>query len=101
MQKKKKKTMKTFTLTFFIENSDEKSFIPDNDKIITSAQICQIIDGGKEVFQIILDDIGLKSVYGDFEIVRENGLWKTTDKDSVKFNIIKRSIMYAIDQKLI
>ena len=101
MPKKKKKTMKTFALTFFIENSDEKSFIPDNDKIITSAQICQIIDGDKEVFQIILDDIGLKSVYGDFEIVRGNGLWKTTDKDSVKFNIIKRSIMYAIDQKLI
>lgn len=93
--------MKTFTLTFFIENRDEKSWIPDNDKIITSAQICKIIDGTKEIFQIILNDIGLKSVYGDFEIVRENGLWKTTDKDSMKFNTVKRNIMFAIDQKLI
>jgi hypothetical protein len=93
--------MKAFTLTFFIENNEEKSFIPDNDKIITSAQIGQIIDGSEEIFQIQLNDIGLKSVYGDFEIVRENGLWKTTDKDSMELNILKRSIIYAIDHKLI
>lgn len=74
----------------------ESSFFNYTEPIITSATVRKSSIGIIEVFHIALTDIGLNSFYGEFEIIRENGFWKTSDQDSMEFNLLKRNIIEAL-----
>lgn len=64
---------------------------------ITSAEVSKSQKNTTETFFVILKDIGLQSQFGDFEIVREDGIWKTNDIESRELNFLKWSIISALE----
>ena len=90
--------MEKFNIIFWKEPyKADNSFLNGIESYITSAIIHKSIKGMTEVFLIHLQDIGLKSLFGDFEIIRQNGYWQTSDKDSAEFNLLKWNIINALE----
>ncbi len=91
--------MEKFKITFLKEpyNADN-AFIKETKGFITSADIIKSTSGIVDTFFIKLSDIGLDSLHGEFNIVKNNGLWKTSDQDSGELNLLKRNIIYELDR---
>lgn len=87
-------TMEEFKITFWKEpyNADN-SFVKDINSFLTSATITKSSDGNTHIFKVKLNDIGMNSLYGEFNILRQNGFWKTADSDSVELNFLKWNII--------
>lgn len=89
--------MEEFRISFWKE--PYKADIPFYNGIesyITSATINKSTKGKNEIFLVHLQDIGLNSLYGNFEIICQDGFWKTSDIDSVEFNLLKWNIINAL-----
>ena len=86
--------MEKFEITFWKERyNPDNSFDKNIDFFITSAVITKSTNENKEIFHVDLKDIGLNSTFGNFEILRLNGMWQTSDKDSVELNFLKWNII--------
>lgn len=89
--------MKEFNITFWKEPyKADNPFSNGIEGYITSARIHKSTKGKTEIFLIHLQDIGLKSLYGNFEIICQDGYWQISDKDSAEFNLLKWNIINAI-----
>jgi len=75
----------------------EIDFVPDTNTYITSATVTQTIDDLSDIFHIKLNDIGLNSLFGEFDIIRKNGYWQTTDKDGAELNFLKWNIICSLE----
>lgn len=92
--------MKEFSITFWKEPYNSGSeYVKNIESFLTTAIVTQSSDGDIETFHIKLADIGLDSEYGEFDIIRNDGLWQTTDLDSAKHNLLKWNIIGALDMK--
>jgi hypothetical protein len=93
--------MEKFNITFWKEpyNADN-SFVKDIESFVTSATITKSTDGMSDMFHVRLTDIGLNSLYGEFDILRQNGLWKTSDQDSVELNFLKWNIIIELSNQM-
>ena len=90
--------MEEFNITFWKEPyKADNPFFNGIESYITSAIIHKSIMGMTEIFFIHLQDIGLNSLYGDFEIIRLDGYWQASDKDSAEFNLLKWNIINALE----
>lgn len=93
--------MEYFNITFWKEPYHfENSFVKDTEPFRTSAIITKSIEKTTETFHVKLNDIGLNSLYGEFNIVRQNGLWQISDQDSDELNLLKRNIIEELMNKL-
>lgn len=93
--------MEKFKITFWkTESIEENSIIRDNDPFITSAIVIKTTEKTREIYHIVLIDIGLRSLFGEFDLVRENKLWQTSDEDSQELRLLKISIIEAIELQL-
>ena len=92
--------MEAFKITFWKEpfNSDN-SFVKDIESYLTSAKITKSVDKINDRFRVKLLDIGLDSLYGEFDINRQNGLWHTSDQDSVELNFLKWNIIIELSNQ--
>lgn len=92
--------MEDFTITFWKEpyNADN-AFVKDTESYVTSAIITKSEESFNEQFHVKLIDIGLNSLYGEFIILRRNGLWQTSDQDSVELNFLKWNIIRELSEK--
>lgn len=90
--------MKKFKITFYKEpyNADN-AFGHDTKGFLTSADVTKSSSGGIDTFTVKLNDIGLNSLFGEFNIIRNNGSWSTSDKDSQELILLKQNIIYEID----
>lgn len=89
--------MNNINITFLKQPCNaENSFLKDSNAFVTSAAITMFNYGDTEIFNVKLNDIGLNSLYGKFEISRQNGNWKTTDIDSCELNSLKMDIISAL-----
>lgn len=86
--------MEKFKITFWKEPLfDDTSFINSSESIQTSAIITKSTYQTIETYHIQLIDIGLDSLYGQFEIIRKNGFWQTSDQGSQDLNLLKKNII--------
>ncbi len=53
-----------------------------------------------DTFHVRLTDIGLNSLLGEFDILRQNELWQTSDKDSVELNFLKWNIIIELSKQM-
>lgn len=89
--------MEKFNITFWKEPlNEDNSFVRDTIALKTSATITKFTEKTHETFHVKLNDIGLNSLYGDFDIVRQNGFWQTSDQDSDELNHLKKNIIEAL-----
>ena len=97
----KTQIMKEFKITFWREpyNSDS-SFVKDINSYLTSATITKFSDKIFERFHVKLTDIGLHSLYGEFDIICKNGQWQTIDHDSIELNFLKWNIIFELSNHL-
>ncbi len=91
--------MEKFNITFLKEpyNADN-AFIRETKGFLTSADILKSTYRTVDTFVVKLNDLGLNSLHGEFNIVRHNGLWKMSDQDSGELNLIKQNIIYELEQ---
>ena len=69
--------MEKFKITFLKEPyNSENTFIQETKGFITSADITKSTSGIVDTFIVKLNDIGLNSLHGEFNIVRHDGFWK-------------------------
>ena len=93
--------MEEFKITFWKEPYNaEISFVKDIESYVTSASITKSTDGMTDTFHVRLTDIGLLSIYGEFDILRQNELWQTSDQDSVDLNFLKWNIISELTHRL-
>lgn len=93
--------MKEFKITFWKEPyKSDNSFVKDIESYLTSATITKSSDTTTDRFHVRLTDIGLNSLFGEFDIMRQNGLWQTSDKDSVELNFLKWNIINELTSRL-
>jgi hypothetical protein len=92
--KTKFNNMENFNVTFWKEPYNHNdSFVKDLTRFIASAKVSKSSSGQIDTFHIKLNDIGLNSLHGEFDIVRENGVWQRSDKDSAELNFLKWNII--------
>jgi hypothetical protein len=93
--------MEEFKITFWKEPYNaEISFVKDAESLVTSATITKSTDGITDTFHVRLIDIGLNSLYGEFDILRQNELWQTSDQDSVELNFLKWNIIIELSNQM-
>lgn len=93
--------MEEFKITFWKEPYNaENSFVKDIESFVTSATIKKSTVGHNDTFHVRLKDIGLHSLYSEFDIVRQNGFWQTSDRDSVEMNFLKWNIIRELSNRL-
>lgn len=86
--------MEKFKITFWIKPLyDDDPFIKNSEPYLTSANITKSTFQTIESYHVQLDDIGMNSLFGEFEIIRENGNWQTSDQDSQDLNSLKWNII--------
>ncbi len=89
--------MEEFKITFWKEPYNaENSFVKDIESFVTSANITKTTDETIDTFHVQLLDIGLDSLHGEFDILRQNELWQTSDQDSVELNFLKWNIIIEL-----
>jgi hypothetical protein len=72
--------MEEFKITFWKEPYNrQSSFVKDIESFLTSATITKSTDGIIDRFHVRLTDVGLNSLLGEFDILRQNELWQTSD----------------------
>jgi hypothetical protein len=90
-----------FKIIFWQVQANEKGFIiPNIDLYLSYAIVTKSTDNFTEIYHIELEDIGLSSLFGEFDLIRENNLWQISDQDSQEFRLIKSSIIEAIEFQL-
>jgi hypothetical protein len=90
--------MKEFKITFWKEPYNaENSFVKDIESFVTTAIVNKRTEGFSEIFHVKLTDIGLQSLHGEFDIIRHNGLWQTSDQDSAELNFLKWNIIRGLE----
>lgn len=90
--------MEIFKIIFSKEPyNKEDSFVNETESFLTSATITKSTNVVEDIYQVKLNDIGLDSLYGEFVIVKKNGFWQSTDKDDVKFNLLKWNITRRLE----
>jgi len=89
--------MEEFKITFWKkpENSTD-SFVANTESYITSATVTKSTNGMTEIFHVKLTDIGLDSLHGEFDIIRQDGFWQITDQDSVELQSLKWNIIEVL-----
>lgn len=93
--------MEKFKITFWKEPYNaETAFVKDIESFVTSANITKTTDGMIDTFHVRLTDIGLNSLYGEFDIFRQNELWQTSDQDSVELNFLKWNIITELSNQM-
>jgi hypothetical protein len=93
--------MEEFKITFWKKPYNaENSFVKDDVTFLTSAIITKTTERTTETFHVKLNDIGLNSLFGEFDIIRQNGLWETSDQDSAELNLLKWSICEVLMNRL-
>ncbi len=93
--------MEEFKITFWKEPyNPEISFVKDLESFVTSATITKATDVLIDTFHVRLTDIGLNSLYGEFDILRKNELWQTSDQDSVELNFLKWNIIIELSNQM-
>lgn len=93
--------MEEFNITFWKEPfNPENSFVKDTDSFKTSATITKFTVKKHETFHVILNDIGLNSLYGEFDILRQNGFWQSSDQDSDELIQLKKNIIEELMNQL-
>lgn len=93
--------MEEYRITFWKEPyNSEISFVKDIDSFLTSAIITKKTDGALDTFNVRLTDIGLYSLYGEFEILRKNEIWQTSDQDTVELNFLKWNIITQLSNQI-
>ena len=86
--------MKEFKITFLKEQyKTDSPFSVGSESYITSASITKNINGEIEIFHVRLDDIGLHSIYGEFDLLCKNSMWLFNENDSREFNLLKKNIV--------
>jgi len=87
-----------FKIKFWKEPyNSEAAFSFDIDAYLTTAIASKTIVESTENYHIVLTDIGLNSLFGEFDIVKQNGLWELSDGDSVELKFLKWSIISSLD----
>jgi hypothetical protein len=90
--------MEKLKITFWkMPYNAEDSFLKDINSFLASAEISKFSKGSNDIFRVKLSDIGLDSLYGEFDIIRKNGFWQTSDTDSAEFNFLKWNIIGELD----
>jgi len=93
--------MEEFKITFWKERyNSEISFVKDIESYLTSAIITKSTNGIIDTFHVKLSDIGLNSSFGEFDILRHNGHWETSDSDKVELNFLKWNIIAELSDRL-
>lgn len=93
--------MEVFKITFWKEPyNSEISFVKEFESFVTSATITKSTEGTIDTFHVKLTDIGLNSLHGEFEILRKNELWQTSDQDSVELNFLKWNIIIELSNQM-
>jgi hypothetical protein len=93
--------MEEFKITFWKEPCSTKiSFVKNIESFVTSAIITKSTEGMIDKFHVLLTDIGLNSLYGEFDILRQNDLWQTSDQDSVELNFLKWNIIIELSNQM-
>lgn len=93
--------MEEFKITFWKERYNaDNSFVKVIESFVTSATITKSTNEMTDKFHVKLTDIGLNSLYGEFDILRHNGLWQTSDEDSVELNFLKWNIISELSYQL-
>mgnify|MGYP001557722364 CR=1 FL=1 len=91
--------MEHFKIIFSKEPyNKEDSFVNGTESFLISATITKSTNGVEDIYQVKLNDIGLDSLYGEFVIVKKNGFWQSTDKDDLKFNLLKWNITRRLEE---
>jgi len=89
--------MEEFKIVFWKEPYQAgDTFIRNIESFVTTAIVKKSMDGTTETFHIKLTDIGLNSLYGEFDIVKANGFWQTSDQDPVELNVLKWNIIHML-----
>ena len=90
--------MEIYKITFWKEPyNPDNSFVDDKEAYLTTAIVTQNEYKLETVYHIKLNDIGLFSMYGEFNIVNKNGFWLSKDFDSPEFNFLKSNIICTLD----
>lgn len=93
--------MEEFKISFWKEPyNSEISFVKDTESFMTSATITKSTVGITDTYHVRLTDIGLDSLYGEFDILRHSELWQTTDEDSNELNLLKRNIIIELSNQM-
>ena len=93
--------MEEFKITFWKEPYNaENSFVKDIESFVTTAINNKSTVGTNDTFHVRLNDIGLHSLFGEFDIVRQNGFWQTSDRDSIEMNFLKWNIIRELSDRL-
>jgi hypothetical protein len=67
--------METFEITFLNKPCNgESSFVKYTETFLIAAIVTKSEEGLTDRFHITLKDIGLNSLYGEFDILRKNGM---------------------------
>jgi hypothetical protein len=89
--------METFEITFLNKPCNgESSFVKYTETFLIAAIVTKSEEGLTDRFHITLKDIGLNSLYGEFDILRKNGMWQTSDRDSAELINLKRDIIIEL-----
>lgn len=93
--------MEKFKITFWkVQFNEDNSFIKKAESFLVTANITKSTEETTEIYQVKLNDIGLNSLFGEFEIVRQNNLWQTSDQDSKELNLLKMNIIEVLNNQL-
>jgi hypothetical protein len=92
--------MEIYNITFWTKTFIEGNSSLGDPDFKASATITHFTEKTHEIFNIKLNDIGLKSLFGEFDIVRQNGFWQTSDLDSEELNQLKMNIIDELIHQL-
>lgn len=93
--------MEKFEITFWKKPFNaEISFVKGEVTFKTTANIAKSTEKTTETFHVKLNDIGLNSLFGEFDIVRQDGFWQTSDQDSAELNFLKWNIIEELMNKI-
>lgn len=90
--------MKEYKILFWYKPfPQEDDFVKDTNHFLTSALIKETRCDGVDIFHVRLLDIGLNSLYGEFDITRKDGYWQTFDIDGSELNYLKTNIGWTLE----
>lgn len=86
--------MDKFLITFWKEPYNaENSFVQNLEYYITTAEITKSSYTNQDIYHVKLNDIGLYSKFGTFDIVCQDGFWSISDTESAELNFLKWNIV--------
>ena len=86
--------MNKFIISFiYVPYNVESTFVPDLNMIQTTATIMHTKEKNISIFHVKLNDIGLDSLFGEFNIIIDTNFWQVSDVDSNELNKLKENII--------